>query len=95
MTKIIKFFSTNGINFKYTNETKRYHKAHSKTDCVSSIILVNISGKDYLFERPLSGTKTYSLNDIEGNTLCDGRVTTMGFTQDQFIDNVKEYFNIK
>lgn len=95
MTKIIKFFNTNEINFKYTNKTKRYHKAHSKTDCVLGIILVNISGNEYLFERPLSGTKTYSLTDKEGNTLCDGRARTMGLTQEQVIENIKEYFNIK
>lgn len=95
MNKILKFFKDNNFMVKNTSETKRYHISHSKSDRIISLISVTIDGNDYLFENPLSGSKTYYLTDDKGIVLNNGSVTTLGFSQQQFIDNVKEYFNIK
>lgn len=94
MNKIIKFFEHNNFRYNNTTETKRYHIGHSKSDCLANIINVEIKGNNYLFENPLSGTKTYYLTDLGGKVLCDGRILTLGFTQEQFIENLREYFKI-
>lgn len=96
-SKIQKFFKEYGFVEHGTDELHSGHLGHAKTDYYHSRQPITFlhDNSEYIFVNPISGTKIYSLDDAEtGRTLCDGHIRVMGFSQQQFIDNVKQYFKL-
>lgn len=94
--KIYKFFSEYGFKLHGNTETYTGHIAHSKNDYFENHQHVTFlrENSEYVFISPVR-SKTYRLTDAETRqTLNNGSILVLGFTQQQFIQNVKEYFDL-
>lgn len=95
--KIDKFFREYGFRYIGEDETYRGHMAHARNDYYENHkkILFTRDNKTFIFVAPISGSKLYYLKENEDDSvLCDGCCKVAGMNQEQFIENVKRYFDL-
>lgn len=90
-TKIDKFFREYGFRYIGESDTYRGHINHAKNDYYENhrMVLFTRDNATFVFVSPISGSKLFYLKENENDDIL-----VAGLTQQQFIDNVKEYFQL-